>query len=518
MDDSEVPLVVSGTGLSVEDVVGVARGGRVRLDQQARVRMIESHSLVKGFVDEGRVVYGVTTGFGRLSQVPVPPKDLETLQRNLLLSHAVGVGSPLPGPVVRAAMLLRSNTLARGYSGARPEVADLLVGMLNNDVVPVVPEKGSLGASGDLAPLAHLSLVLIGEGEAFHKGRRMPGGDALAAAGLEPIILGPKEGLALINGTQIMTSLAALLAHRATRLMLTADVTAAMSLEALGGIPAAFDRRLHGLRPHPGQMATASNLRRILEGSHLTTAPGDLRVQDAYSLRCVPQVHGASKDTLDYVLRVLQVEMNAVTDNPLVFPLDGEVVSGGNFHGQPLALAMDFLGIALAELGSIAERRIEQMLNPSLSGLPAFLAAESGLNSGLMIAQYTAAALVSENKVLAGPASIDSIPTSANQEDHVSMGSISARKAVEIAGNLEIILAIEALAACQAMDLGRPLQPGLGSSTAYRLIRNKVAFLERDRQMYEDIERVRRLVSEGCLLAQVEASVGPLETQKKEGI
>jgi len=498
---------ITGEGLTVEDVAHVASGARACLDEGARERMEAGRQVVNRAVEEGRPVYGVTTGFGRLAQVTISRSDLARLQENLLASHAVGVGDPLSPEAVRGAMLLRANTLAKGHSGARPAVVDLLIGMLNRDVVPIVPSKGSLGASGDLAPLAHLSLVLTGKGEAWHQGRRMPGGEALALAGLQPLALEPKEGLALINGTQVMTALAALLCHRARRLSLLADITGAMTLEALRGIPSAFDPRVHQLRPHPGQMATARNLLGLLEGSQLTTRCGEVRVQDPYSLRCIPQVHGASKDALAYARRVVEVEVNSVTDNPLVFPGEEEVISGGNFHGQPVALAMDFLGIALAELGSISERRIEQMLNPALSGLPAFLAPESGLNSGFMIAQYTAAALVSENKVLAGPASIDSIPTSANQEDHVSMGTIAARKAWEIAGNLEAVLAIEALAACQAMDMRRPLAPGVGTREARRILREAVPFMEKDQELHRDIETVRVMVATGSLLAAVEAAV-----------
>ncbi|HEY3314846.1 MAG TPA: histidine ammonia-lyase [Bacillota bacterium] len=502
-------VLIDGHSLNLAQVERVASGrAEVALAPGARESLETARAVVDGILRSGSVVYGVTTGFGRFCDVVIPPEDVARLQRNLIVSHAAGVGEPFSEPVVRAMLLLRSNALTRGHSGVRPAVVETLLGMLNRGVIPVVPQKGSLGASGDLAPLAHLALVPLGMGEATFGGRRLPGAEAMAAAGLDPLVLEAKEGLALINGTQAMTAVGALTLRRGTRLAVLADAIGALSLEALRGIPAAFDPRLQAVRGHPGQEASAETLRRVLEGSRLTTRPGELRVQDAYALRCMPQVHGASRDALGYATEVVTREANAATDNPLIFVDDGAVISGGNFHGQPVALAMDFAGIALAELGSIAERRLERMVNPHLSGLPAFLTRKGGLNSGFMLAQYTAAALVSEDKLLASPASVDSIPSSANQEDHVSMGTIAARKAAAILDNLETILAIELLCAAQAVDLaveqtagavGRSAEDSLGRGTKalYRLVRERLAPLDEDRVLASDFEVVRAMVGRG---------------------
>lgn len=520
-EDTVGPVLLTGAGLTVDDVVAVARhGAETRLDTDARARVAEAKAVIDRLVAEGQVVYGVTTGFGALATTFVPPGQARVLQERLLLSHAAGVGAPLPTEVVRAMLLLRANTLALGHSGCRPELIDRLCEMLRLGVHPVVPEQGSVGASGDLAPLAHLALPLIGRGEVELAGRRMPAAEALASVGLAPLTLEPKEGLALLNGTQMMSAIGALLLADADRLARTASTVAAMSVEALLGTEVAYSAAYQLARPHPGQVRTAAELRWLLRDSSVQAAHRalDHRVQDPYSLRCVPQVHGASRDALDHLRRVLDIEINAATDNPLVFagagvvPADalatggGQVISGGNFHGQPVALALDFAKLALAELGSISERRVALMLDPRLNeGLPAFLGAASGLDSGLMILQYTAAALVSEDKVLAHPASADSVPTSANQEDHVSMGSIAARHARAVLGHVEHILAIELLCAAQALDLrlarmGGAL-PGAGVREAHALVRSTVPHLDHDREPGPDIEAALRLVRDGRLAA-----------------
>ena len=425
-----------------------------------------------------------------------------------MVSCCTGVGDPFPTDVVRAMLLLRANSLVGGRSGVRPLVVESLLEMLNGGVHPVIPCKGSVGASGDLAPLAHMSLVLLGEGEAEYQGERLSGAEALAAIGLDPVVLEAKEGLSLANGTQAMTAVGALAVHDARLLADTADLVGAVSAEALEAVPAAFDARLQASRPHPGQALSARNLRRHLEGSELIGRAEHGRVQDAYALRCMPQVHGASRDAIEYVASVVGIELDAVTDNPLVFAETGEVISGGNFHGQPVALAMDVLGIAVAELADISERRTERLLNPALSGgLPAFLVREGGINDGFMVAQYTATALVSENKSLAHPASVDSIPTSANQEDHVSMGTISARQAADILRNTQYVLAVEAICACQAVEL-RERAPSDAVRHVCELLRRHVSFLETDRALAPDIERVRELVADGSLLAAAGSATG----------
>lgn len=500
-----------GTTLGLPELVAVARGGApTGVSPAARERVRTARAMVDDLVAQKRPVYGITTGFGKFSDVIISPEETGELQRNLLMSHAAGVGRPLDEEAVRAGMLLRAQALAMGHSGIRPETLDLLVDMLNRAVHPVVPEQGSLGASGDLAPLAHMALVLIGMGEAYFRGERLPGGEALARAGLRPVELGAKEGLALINGTQIMTGVGALVLADALTLARAADVAGALTAEALGAIPAAWDPRIQALRLHPGQAAAAENLRLLVEGSALTTEPGEVRVQDAYTLRCIPQVHGASRQALDHVNQVLAWEMNAVTDNPLLFPSQGDVLSGGNFHGQPVALAMDYLTMALAELANISERRVERLVNPQLSGLPAFLTPRGGLHSGLMIAQYTAAALVSENKSLAHPASVDSIPSSANQEDHVSMGTIAARKARQVLQNAQHVIAIELLAAAQAVEFTDPRGLGAGTRIAYRTVRQHILPLHEDRILAPDIATAARLIRSGELVRNVETAVGGL--------
>jgi histidine ammonia-lyase len=519
------PIVLDGASLTIADVVSVARGRRpIVLDDAARARMEESRALIEAIVARGEVVYGVTTGFGDLATRFIPPEDAARLQENLLMSHAAGVGGELPRELVRAMLLLRANTLALGHSGCRPAIVDGLVAFLAAGIHPVVPSQGSVGASGDLAPLAHLALPLIGRGRVELNGTVVPALVALREANLEPLTLEAKEGLALLNGTQLMSAIGALLVADADRLGATASVAASMSVEALLGTDVAFSAAYQLARPHPGQVAVAAELRHLLRGSGFQTAHKSTahKVQDPYSLRCVPQVHGAVRDAIDHLRAVLDIEMNSATDNPLVFPeggvaaedalatAGGRVISGGNFHGEPIALALDFAKLAIAELGAISERRTALLLDARLSGgLPAFLAASSGLDSGLMLVQYTAAALASENKVLAHPATVDSIPTSANQEDHVSMGPIAGRHARTVLEHVEQILAIELLVAAEALDSraalfaaerpDEPPQPGAGVAEAHGRIRALVPRLDGDREPGPDLAAVTRLVREGAL-------------------
>jgi histidine ammonia-lyase len=506
-------IVLGIDGMSLEDLVAVAReAARVRLAKESEERIVKARKLIEQWVQKGRTIYGVTTGFGALSDVAISREDTRQLQENILMSHAAGVGKVLDEATVRATMALRIKDLARGHSGIRLETVQHLIALLNKGFIPVVPEKGSVGASGDLAPLAHLCLVLIGQGEAFYKGKRISGLDALKQCGMGPLHLAAGEGLALVNGTQLMTAIGGLSVFDAIRLSKMTDIAAAMSLEVLMGSRTEFDARIHQVRPHPGQAAAADNMDRITRGSEIVTSHKDCsRIQDAYTLRCSPQVHGASKDAIRYAENVVKTEMNASTNNPLVFPESEEFLLGGNFHGQPVALAMDFLGMAIAELANISERRIERLVNPQLSGLPAFLVSDGGLNSGFMIAQYTAASLVSENKVLSHPASVDSIPTSANKEDHVSMGASAARKCREIVHNTEHVIAIELLCGAQAMDLFTNMKPGQGTIRAYRMIRDTVPRLEKDRVLSKDIEAVADLMRSGTILEEVETAVGKLQ-------
>jgi histidine ammonia-lyase len=512
-------IVLTGADLTIGDVEAVARrGAGAALDVHARARMQEAREVIERLVAEGAVVYGVTTGFGALADRSIDAADVERLQENLLVSHAVGVGEPLPRDVVRAMLLLRANTLALGHSGARPLVVDRLLDFLRLGVHPVVPAQGSVGASGDLAPLAHLALPLIGRGTVELNGHVVPAMVALREVGLDPLTLGPKEGLALLNGTQLMSALGALLLADADRLTRSASTIAAMSVEALLGTDVAFSAAYQLARPHPGQVEVAAELRDLLRESGLQASHhgSSHKVQDPYSLRCIPQVHGAVRDALDHLRRVLDIELNSATDNPLVFPGGGGadaaaratggglVISGGNFHGEPVALALDFAKLALAELGSISERRTALLLDPHLNGgLPAFLAPASGLESGLMLLQYTAAGLASENKVLAHPASADSIPTSANQEDHVSMGPIAGRHARQVLEHVERILAIEALCAAQALDLRLATLPGVAAGAGVRLAHDRVRavarHLDADRELGPDLAAVTTLVHDGVL-------------------
>jgi histidine ammonia-lyase len=499
--------------LALDDVIAVARhGAKVRLGAGARQAMLRTGRLVDRWLKENRAIYGVTTGFGALSDVPISRKDARRLQRNILMSHAAGVGAPLEESAARGTMLLRAKELALGHACGRPASVVRLIEFLNKGVYPVIPEQGSVGASGDLCPLAHMALLLIGKGEGYLEGRRMNGAAILQALGLEPLELAPGEGLALINGTQVMTAIGALAVHDGLRLMKLIDVAAAMSLEVLMGSRTEFDARIHQVRPHPGQAIAADNMLRMVQESGIISSHKDCkRIQDAYTLRCSPQVHGASRDALRYTEKVITTEMNAATNNPLVFSDSGDFLLGGNFHGQPVALALDFMAMAVAEWANIAERRVERLVNPMLSGLPAFLVSDGGLNSGFMIAQYTAAALVSENKVLAHPASVDSIPTSANKEDHVSMGTIAARKCRQILANTQNVVAIELLCAAQALDLLTNLKPGQGTMAAYTAIRRHIPPLVEDRVLAEDIAAMRALMDSGAILEAVERKIGALK-------
>lgn len=500
---------LDGRSLSLEAIEAVAAGESVGITSAAQKRVAAARDFVEREFAGGKAIYGVTTGFGRLANIAVDPADAVALQVNLVRSHAAGTGEPLPIPFVRAASVLRANSLSAGHSGVQPATLDLIVAMLERGVTPVVPCQGSVGASGDLAPLAHMTLVLLGEGEAFYRDARLPGGVALEQAGLKPIELGPKEGLALVNGTQVMTGIAALGVIRAERLAAAADVIAAMSLEAYLGTERVFDRRLNDLRPHPGQERVAGNLRALLAGSEIVQSHVECgRVQDPYSFRCIPVVHGAVRDSIAHVRRIIEIEANSVTDNPLVFPEDGEFISGGNFHGEPVALAIDFLKIAASELASIGERRLYLLLNAQDRGLPLFLTERSGLQSGLMIVQYTAAALVNDNKGLAWPSSVDSIPTSAGQEDHVSMGMTSANNLPRVLDNVEGALACELLGALTATDFRRPLKSGRGTAAAFEVARERIAPWTDDRPPAPDIAVARELIRSGLLVGAAESALG----------
>ncbi len=501
-------LLIDGETLRLEEILQVARNEvTVELAPEAEARVRAARTLVDDVAAGDAPTYGINTGFGTLAEVRIDKKDLRELQRNLILSHAAGVGTPLPLPEARALLLLRCNVLAKGFSGIRPETLKLALDMLERDVVPVVPERGSVGASGDLAPLAHLALVLIGEGEAFYQGQRMPAAQALERAGLKPVILEAKEGLALVNGTQAMCAVGTLLQLRAETLANLADLAGAMTLEGLLGSHKPFIPEIHDVRPHAGQKDCAAHLRRLLAGSELVeTHVNCPKVQDPYSLRCMPQVHGAAREGLAFSRRILEVEINSATDNPLVFPQSGRIVSGGNFHGQPISLALDVVAMTLTQLSSISERRVEQLVNPALSNLPPFLAKNSGLNSGFMIAQVTSAALVAESRVLSHPASVDSIPSSAGREDHVSMGMTAALKGRQVSDFTRTCLAIEILVASQALDYRLPTKAGRGPRAAHELVRSRVPTMEKDREIHRDIEAVCELIDSGELLEVVRSA------------
>lgn len=499
-------VCLDGEHLTIPQVVAVARhNAQVRLSPTCHQKIQHSRALVEKILEENRRVYGISTGFGEFSKVAIGPEQSAQLQENLILSHCVAVGEPLSQDVVRAMMLLRANALCKGFSGIRQELIECLISMLNAGVTPVVPQQGSLGASGDLAPLSHMALVMLGRGEAFYKGERLPGGEAMARAGLPTWHLLAKEGLALINGTQCMTAIGTLAWYDLQEGMLLSDAVASMTVEALHGLTSAYDPRIHMVRPHKGQMQTAANMRLLLHDSPVMERSRNLRVQDAYALRCIPQVHGACRDTIAYARGVIETELNSVTDNPILFPEDESVISGGNFHGEPMALVFDFLGIAASELANISERRLERLVNPALSnGLPAFLTPQGGLNSGYMICQYSAASIVSENKIHAHPASVDSIPSSANQEDHVSMGTTAARKLKVLVNNLYSVLAFELMGAVQGIEL-RQEQHDLSPvhQELFRLVRQQVPFMAEDHELRVDIAAMNQLVRSGVLQSAV---------------
>lgn len=504
-------VIITGNTLTLEEIAEVCRNYCcVELSQSAVDRILASRKIVDDFVENGDVVYGITTGFGKFSDVSISKDESRLLQKNLIITHAVGAGKPFDTEIVRGIILLRINNLAKGYSGARLETILTMIEMLNKRVHPVVPQKGSLGSSGDLAPLSHMVLPMIGLGIAEYEGKVLTGEEAMKKAGIPVIELTSKEGLALINGTQVMTAVGSLTVYDALNLVKISDIAAALSFEAHHGIVDALDHKVHDVRPHKGQIDTARIMLDLLAESKMTTRQGDIRVQDAYSLRCTPQVHGASKDAINYVKEKVEIEINSVTDNPIIFPETKEGISGGNFHGQPMALSFDFLGIALAELADISERRLERLVNPALSGLPAFLVEHGGINSGFMIVQYSAASLVSENKVLSHPASVDSIPSSANQEDHVSMGTIAARKSREIMENVRRVLAMEIMCACQGIDMRGNKGLGKGTKPVYEAVRKSVPVLTEDRPLYEDINACEELIIDGTLVKVCQEEAGEI--------
>lgn len=477
-------VVITGHDLTVDQIIAVCReGAEVVLSDESREKILASRQVVNELVEERKVVYGITTGFGKFSDVVISQDECKLLQKNLIITHAVGAGDPFKEDIARGILLLRVNSLSNGFSGICLETVETMIAMLNKGVTPFIPEKGSLGASGDLAPLSHMVLPMIGLGMAWYKGELLPGAEAMTSVGAHAL-------------------------HDAITLLKTADIAAALSFEAQNGVVDALDARVHQVRPHAGQMATARNLLKLLEGSKNASRQGEIRVQDAYSLRCCPQIHGASKDAVNYVGGRVDIEINAVTDNPLIFREDRSGISGGNFHGQPMALSFDFLKIAESELADVSERRIERLVNPAYSGLPAFLTPNGGVNSGFMIVQYSAAALVSENKVLAHPASVDSIPSSAGQEDHVSMGTIAARQAGEIGRNVRRVLAMELMVACQGIDMRGNKGLGKGTQAAYDLVRKCVARLDEDRELYEDINYCEKIIEDGSLIRAVEEALG----------
>ncbi len=505
-------IILCEKGLKLDGFIKVAKfNEKIAICSKLKEKIVNANNSIKKILEKEKKVYGVNTGFGKLSDIVIENSNLYKLQENLLKSHACGVGENFKPEIVRGMMALRVNALARGFSGIRFEVVAKLIEFLNNDIIPVVPSQGSLGASGDLAPLAHMSLPLIGLGEVYYNNKIMKTKDALALAGVEALShLEAKEGLSLINGTQAMTSVGALALYDSFRLLKYADLALSLSLEALRGIECSFDERLHLARGQVGQIKAAKNIRNLTLNSEYITKQGEVRTQDAYSLRCAAQVHGASWDAFNYVLEKVEIEMNAATDNPLVF--NGEdVISGGNFHGQVMAQAFDFLKIAVSEVANISERRIERLVNPTLNeGLPAFLVAHPGINSGFMIIQYSAASLVSENKVLAHPASVDSIPSSANQEDHVSMGTIAARGASEIINNAYRVVAMEILAAVQGIDFREKKNLGKATQIAYEYIRKEIPFIDEDLVMYPIINKTHDLIRYGNLLEKIEAVIGSL--------
>lgn len=507
------PFEIDGSNLTIENSVRVVKDDKkIVLKPSAAKKINASRKLVDEWIEKDEVIYGITTGFGEFKDIKIPKSDRLKLQCNLILSHSAGVGSYIPDFIVRLMILFRINSLAKGYSGVRLELVDFLIKFFNSGIIPLIPSQGSVGSSGDLAPLSHLALALIGEGHCKYQGKVLSSKSALKKCGLKPIQLHSKEGLALINGTQMMSAYLCMAIYEARVLSKLADLSGSLSLEALRGTWKAFSENLHKVRPHKGQGQSAANLRKILKGSKIMASHKDCdKVQDAYSLRCMPQVHGAVKDTIDYCSLVLEIEINSVTDNPLIFPETREHLEGGNFHGEPIALVSDFLTIAISELGNISERRTARLVDGSISGLPRFLTDKGGLNSGLMIAQYTAAALASENKVLSHPASVDSIPTSANQEDHNSMGSIASRKCFSAVNNVKKIITIEFLCAVQGIDFLRPLQSGKGGEAAYKFIRKNSSHIDEDVIIENEITNMSSIIFDPEFLEYVEKHTGTLQ-------
>jgi histidine ammonia-lyase len=511
-------IVLDGKSLSLKKIEAfITTNMKVELSTAAKKKVLKTRKLVDEWVGKGETIYGVTTGFGGFSSIRIPSKNIEKLQENLIISHSAGVGENLPPLIVKLMMLLRVNALASGYSGIRLETLQLLMDMINNNIIPVIPSQGSVGASGDLAPLSHLVLAMIGKGHVqivnnskrTHNIKIVSAVSAFKKFSLKPIRLAAKEGLALINGTQMMTAFGTYICVEAKKIIKLADIAGALSHEALRATDRAFDPRVQMLRPYPGQIASAKNILSLIQKSEIRDShlQDDRRVQDSYSIRCIPQVHGASRDGIDYICSRIEIELNSVNDNPLIFADNKDYISGGNFHGQPLALPLDFMAIALSELADISERRIDRLTNGTSEKLPKFLAMEGGLNSGYMIAQYTAAALVSENKVLSHPASVDSIPTSAGKEDLNSMGSISARKCLQILKNVQTVIAIELLLAAQAIDFLKPLKCGVGTNAAYKTIRKSIPQLKRDRILKNDLNKILELVLNDEILKNVEGAV-----------
>ena len=504
-------VVLNGNSLTIEKLEAVARrGAKVSVAPEARAKMKRSRDVIEKGVADGKAIYGVTTGIGEFARIRISPEQSAELQRRIIYSHSAGTGDPQPEDVVRAGMTCRANTLAKGYSGVRQVLIDTVLEMINKGVVPFINEKGSVGTSGDLSPLSQFAEVAIGEGRAFFKGELMSGAEAMKRAGVTPTDLTYKEGLGLINGSQVMTAGAALLVYDAERIIKNAMIASAMALDALRAVTRPYAAPVHRVRPYPGQNAVACNLPRLFEGSEIM-ANTTGKVQDGYSMRCTPQIMGPTLDTLEHVRKIVNIEMNSAADNPLFFGDEGEYYAAGNFHGQGVGMVVDFLCIAMAELANLSERHTNRMLNPVLSGLPDFLVEGKGLNSGLMVAQYTAAALVSENKVLSHPASVDSISVSADQEDHVSMGPIAVRKCTEILRNVRTVLAIEMMSAAQAYEFHEGRRPGKGTGVAYDLIRQRVPRLVDDRVLYPDIEAIRQMVEECSIVDAVESEIGPLK-------
>ena len=504
-------IKIDGNSLTIDQVIRIARfKEKVEINKQNKELIEKSAAVINSFIEENKVIYGITTGFGNFGNVIIPKQHIRDLQKNLLMSHSTGIGQDIDDDQVRAMMVLRVNALIKGYSGIKWKTLQRMIYFLNHDILPLVPQKGSVGASGDLVPLAHMSTPLIGLGKVKHKGKIWDSADLLAKLNLKPLTLEAKEGLALINGTQMMCAVGTLNAYDSLILCKTADIASACSIEALRGTDTPFDPRVQKLRPHPGQKLVAENIKKLLKGSEILESHKDCeKVQDAYSLRCIPQVHGATRDTVRYAYSVLETEINSVTDNPIIFPDSKESISCGNFHGQPIALVLDFLGIGISEIANISERRIERLVDPTLSNLPPFLTPDGGLNSGYMITQYAAAALVSENKILSHPASVDSIPTSANQEDHVSMGTIAAFKCTEIIKNVRNVLAIEFLCAAQGLDFIKE-KPGQGVAIAHKIIRKHIPTLTQDRVMAYDLQDMLELVSDQTLIKEIEQELGKI--------